>query len=200
VKPIHLNLASRPYRDYTPVNLVAATMFVLMLLLAWFNIDTAIRYRVETRNTRAKIAQLEAQQRREKELEASAQTRLASIDVKFLDEQTRFINQKLAQRAFSWSALLDKLESVLAQDVRLLSVAPSFADDGTIKLGLAFESKSNDGMITTINRMHRDPQFINPFPSDESVREGGVYSFHLSVGYRPAGTPANVLTGNGVSR
>lgn len=185
MKPIHLNLASRPYRDYTPVNLVAATMFVLMLLLAWFNIDTAVRYRVETRNTRAKIAQLEAQQRREKELEAAAQQRLAGIDVKFLDEQTRFINQQLAQRAFSWSALLDELESVLADDVRLLSVAPSFNDNGTIQLGLSFESKSNDGMITTINRMHRDPQFVNPFPANESVREG-VYAFNLSVGYRPA--------------
>jgi type IV pilus assembly protein PilN len=185
LKPIHLNLASRPYRDYTPVNLVAATMFVLMLLLAWFNIDTAVRYRVETRNTRAKIAQLEAQQRREKELEAVAQQRLAGIDVKFLDEQTRFINQQLAQRAFSWSALLDELESVLADDVRLLSVAPSFNDNGTIQLGLSFESKSNDGMITTINRMHRDPQFVNPFPANESVREG-VYAFNLSVGYRPA--------------
>lgn len=185
MKPIHLNLASRPYRDYTPVNLVAATMFVLMLLLAWFNIDTAVRYRVETRNTRAKIAQLEAQQRREKELEAVAQQRLAAIDVKFLDEQTRFINQQLAQRAFSWSALLDELESVLADDVRLLSVAPSFNEDGTIQLGLSFESKSNDGMITTINRMHRDPQFLNPFPASESVREG-VYAFNLNVGYRPA--------------
>jgi type IV pilus assembly protein PilN len=184
VKPIHLNLASRPYRDYTPVNLAAATMFVLMLLLAWFNIDTAVRYRVETRNTRAKIAQVEAQTRREKELEAIAQRRLAGIDIKFLDEQTRFINQKLAERAFSWSALLDELESVLAEDVRLLSVSPAFNEDGTIQLGLAFESKSNDGMITTINRMHRDPQFVNPFPANESVRDG-VYSFNLSVGYRP---------------
>ena len=185
MKPIHLNLASRPYRDYMPVNLAAATMFVLMLVLAWFNIDTYIRYNVETRNTRAKIAQLEAQQRREKELEASAQTRLASIDVKFLDEQTRFINQKLAERAFSWSALLDELESVLPQNVRLLSVSPSFGEDGNINLALALQSKTGDGMVNTINRMHRDPQFINPFPGSESVDETGTYSFSLNVGFRP---------------
>jgi type IV pilus assembly protein PilN len=186
VKPIHLNLAARPYRDYTPVNLVAAAMFVLMLVLAWFNIDTYIRYNVDTRNTRAKIAQLEAQERREKELEASAKTRLASIDVKYLDDQTRFINAKLAERAFSWSALLDELEAVLADDVRLIAVSPSFEKDGSIRLGLQFQSKSNDGMITTINRMHRDPQFLNPFPSSETMLEGGVYSFDLSVVYRPA--------------
>ena len=191
MKPIHLNLAARPYRDYTPVNIAAASMFVLMLVLAWFNIDTYIRYNVETKNTRAKIAQLESQERREKELEQSAKTRLASIDVKYLDEQTRFINAKLAERAFSWSALLDELEAVLADDVRLISVSPAFDKDGTIRLSLQFQSKSNDGMITTINRMHRDPQFLNPFPSSETMLEAGVYAFDLSVGYRPAGGIVN---------
>jgi type IV pilus assembly protein PilN len=192
LKPIHLNLASRPYRDYTPVNLVAAAMFVLMLVLAWFNIDTFIRYNVDKRNTRAKIAQLEAQQRREKELEQSAQTRLASIDIKFLDEQTRFINAKLAERAFSWSALLDDLESVLPQDVRLVSVAPSFDKDSTVRLSLTFQTKTNDGMIRTINRMHQDPQFLNPFPNNESMIDGGMYAFDLNVIYRPASPMANV--------
>ena len=196
MKPIHLNLAARPYRDYTPVNLVAASMFVLMLILAWFNIDTYIRYNVETKNTRAKIAQLEAQERREKELQQSAQTRLASIDVKYLDEQTRFINSKLAERAFSWSALLDELEAVLADDVRLISVSPMFDKDNTIKLSLAFQSKSNDGMITTINRMHRDPQFVNPFPSNESMLENGLYGFDLTVGYKPAGGGVMPAGGN----
>ena len=194
MKPIHLNLASRPYRDYTPVNFVASTMFVTMLILAWFNFDTWLRYNVETQNTRAKITELEAQYAREKDLEKSAQARLASVDLAFLDEQTRFVNAKLVERAFSWSALLDELESVLASDVRLLSIAPAFAPDNSIELTLAFESKSGNGMITTINRMHSDPQFQNPFPSNESVSAEGVYSFNLSVGYRPAAPATHVMT------
>jgi type IV pilus assembly protein PilN len=189
VKPIHLNLASRPYRDYTPVNIVAASMFVLTLVLAWFNLDTYLRYNVETKTTRAKIAELEAQEVREQQLEESAQTRLASVDVKFLDDQTKFINAKLAERAFSWSVLLDELESVLPQDVRLLSIGPSFKEDGTIDLGLSFQSKSGEGMINTINRMHRDPQFRNPFPHNESVTEG-TWSFNLTVTFVPPGPAA----------
>ncbi len=194
MKPIHLNLASRPYRDYTPVNVAAASMFVLMLVLAWFNFDTWLRYNVETKNTRAKIAELETRYRHEKDLEKSAQTRLASVDLAFLDEQTKFVNAKLVERAFSWSALLDELESVLASDVRLLSVAPSFGEDSTINLVLSFQSKSGNGMITTINRMHSDPQFLNPFPSNESVSPEGIYSFNLSVGYRPTAAPKLVMT------
>jgi hypothetical protein len=194
LKPIHLNLASRPYRDYTPVNIVAASMFVAMLVLAWFNFDTWLRYNVETQNTRAKIAELEAQYRKEKDLEKSAQTRLASVDLAFLDEQTKFVNAKLVERAFSWSALLDELESVLASDVRLLTVTPTFDADNSINLTLAFESKSSNGMINTINRMHADPQFHNPFPSNESVTPEGIYSFNLSVGYRPRAQATHIMT------
>ena len=200
MKPIHLNLASRPYRDYTPVNIAAASMFVVMLVLAWFNFDTWLRYNVETKNTRTKIADLEAQYSREKDLEKSAQTRLASVDLAFLDEQTKFVNAKLIERAFSWSALLDELESVLDKDVRLLSVAPSFGADNTINLTLAFQSKSGNGMISTINRMHADPQFHNPFPTNETVTPEGIYAFNLNVAYCPAVPATHVLTSAGLKR
>ena len=194
MKPIHLNLASRPYRDYRPVYAVVVLMSLLTAFLMLQNIETYYRYTHETQATRTKIADLESQQRREKQLEESAQTRLQSIDLAFLDEQTRFVNAKLAERAFSWSMLLDELESVIANDVRLLSVAPAFNEDGTIQLNLSFQAKTGNGMITTINRMHADPQFFNPFPSNESVAEDGTYSFGLTVGYRPPSMSTGGLT------
>ena len=36
-------------------------------------------------------------------------------------------------------------------------------------------------MITTINRMNADPQFANPFPSNETANDDGTYSFKLTV-------------------
>lgn len=189
MKPIHLNLAARPYRDYRPVYAAVVVMSLLSAFLMLQNIETYYRYTHETSATRAKIADLEKQHEREKQLEQSAQTRLQSIDLAFLDEQTKFVNAKLAERAFSWSALLDELESVLDDDVRLLSVGPNFTQQG-IGLTLAFQAKTGEGMINTINRMHQDPQFVNPFPSNETIDPvTGMYSFSLSVGYRPSVTP-----------
>ncbi len=191
MKPIHLNLAARPYRDYRPVYAAVVVMSLLSAFLMLQNIETYYRYTHETSATRAKIADLEKQHEREKQLEQSAQTRLQSIDLAFLDEQTKFVNAKLTERAFSWSTLLDELESVLADDVRLLSVGPSFTPQG-IALSLAFQAKTGEGMINTINRMHQDPQFVNPFPSNETIDPAtGVYSFTLSVGYRPP-APATI--------
>ncbi len=197
MKPIHLNLASRPYRDYRPVYAVVVAASLLAAFLMLNNIDTYYRYIRDTKNTRSEIARIEAQTQQEQRKEEASKRRLASIDIVHLDSQSRFVNAKLAERAFSWSNLLDDLEDVLADDVRLLSVGPSFDTDGNIRLNLQFASKSGDGMITTINRMNRDPRFANPFPSSEVAVEGG-YQFGLSARYIPRGPRLAILRANTV--
>jgi hypothetical protein len=185
VKPIHLNLAARPYRDYRPVYALVVVLSLLTAFLMLNNIETYNRYIHETQSTRAKIADIEAQTRAEQKKEQAAKQRVARLDLARLDQQTRFINAKLAERAFSWSRLFDELESILADDVRLVSVSPNFGEEGPISLRMDFEAKSGDGMITTINRMNADPQFRDAFPSNETARDDGTYVFSLSAQYLP---------------
>ncbi len=184
MKPIHLNLAARPYRDYRPVYAAVVVMSLLTAFLMLNNVETYYRYNHETRSTRAKIAAVEAQTQREKQNAQIAQNRLQQIDVARLEAQTQFINAKLAERAFSWSALLDQLESILGNDVRLQSVSPSFTEEGPISLSLAFEAKKSDGLIETVNAMHADRHFRDPFPNNESQTPTG-YSFNINVQYLP---------------
>ncbi|HEX6096695.1 MAG TPA: hypothetical protein VF432_10260 [Thermoanaerobaculia bacterium] len=185
MKPIHLNLAARPYRDYRPVYAVVVVLSLLTAFLMLNNIETYNRYIHETKSTRAKIADIEAQTRVEQKKEQAAKQRVARLDLARLDQQTRFINAKLAERAFSWSRLFDELESILADDVRLVSVSPNFSEEGPISLRMDFEAKSGDGMITTINRMNADPQFRDAFPQNETARDDGTYVFSLSARYLP---------------
>jgi type IV pilus assembly protein PilN len=192
VKPLHLNLASRPYRDYRPVYAAVVVMSLLAAFLMLNNVETYYRYTRDTRSTRAKIATIEAQTARESERDATVQQRIKGLDLVRLSAQTKFVNAKLAERAFSWSTLLDELESVLHADVRLVSVSPSFSTDGTINLSLEFLTKAADGMVRTINRMHADPQFRNPFPARQAIVEGGGYTFNLTVQYVPPPMSAGV--------
>lgn len=185
MKPIHLNLASRPYRDYRPVYAVVVAMSLLTAFLMLNNVETYYRYQHDTRSTSGSIESIESKIAQERQRQEIAQRQLKNLDLATLDAQTRFINAKLNERAFSWSTLLDELESVLAQDVRLISVAPKFNPDGTIALTLNFEAKGPMGMITTINKMNADPQFSNPFPDNEQLNDSGVYTFNLHVQYRP---------------
>ncbi|MEA2489630.1 MAG: hypothetical protein QOH21_1422 [Acidobacteriota bacterium] len=183
MKPIHLNLAARPYRDYRPVYAAVVLMSLLTAFLMLNNVDTYYRYVHETKATRAKIAQRETQAAQERDREAISKRRLGQLDLVQLDDQTRFINAQLAERAFSWSVLLDELETIMGDDVRLISVSPTFDPDGSVKLALSFETKSANGLIETMNRMHAHPKFQNPFPSNETMLDGGGYSFVLTVDY-----------------
>lgn len=190
MKPIHLNLAARPYRDYRPVYAVLVVMSLVAAFLMLNNVETYYRYIHATQSTRAKIDQIENQARKERQSEQATMQRMRGLDLNRLDRQTKFINAKLTERAFSWSTLLDELESVLADDVRLVSVSPAFGENGRIDLSLSFETKSGDGMITTINRMNADPQFEGAFPHNENAMEGGSYSFNITARYLPPGIPS----------
>jgi hypothetical protein len=201
VKPIHLNLAARPYRDYRPVYAVVVLLSLLTAFLMLNNIETYYRYVHETKSTRAEIERVEEQTQLEKQKHESARGRLQGLDLTRLDDQTRFINAKLAERAFSWSRLLDELESILADDVRLISITPGFNEENrAVRLDLHFQAKSADGMITTINRMNLDPQFADAFPTTETQDENGIYTFVLSAQYQPQAGPDGVQQTAGVTR
>ena len=185
MKPIHLNLASRPFRDYRPVYAVVVIMALLTAFLALNNVETFLRYRLETKTTRANIARLEEQMASEQKQNAALTQRLKGVDLKLLASQTEFANSQLAERAFSWSELLDRLERVLPSDVRLQSVTPTFGKDGLVHLAMTCVAKTGDGLTATINRFNGDTHFANAFPTSETVT-AGEYRFTLGVDYRPS--------------
>jgi hypothetical protein len=184
VKPLHLNLASRPYRDYRPLYAVVVGLSLLIAFLALKNIETYYEYTRETQNTRARIAKLENDAMQEQRRTEIVNSQIGRIDVAALRSQTSFVNAKLAERTFSWSELLDRLEVVTADNVRITSITPRFDPSGNIKLALQCDAKSADGMIEMLDRFNANPQFSDPFPEDEVATENG-YSFGITVQYRP---------------
>jgi Tfp pilus assembly protein PilN len=185
VKPIHLNLAAKPYRNYRPLYAVVVVTSLAIAFLMLNNVDTYLRYVHETKNTRAEIAKIDAEAQRERGIAAAANQQLASIDRDKLNQQSHFINTQLAERAFSWSELLDRLEALLPSDVRLTTISPAFRPDGLVDLNLQFESKSPNGMIRTLERMLADRNFSEPFPAGEQTITDG-FRFSIKTQYRPS--------------
>jgi Tfp pilus assembly protein PilN len=184
LKALHLNLARQPYRDYRPVYAVVVVMSLLIAVLMLNNVDTYYRYKTETKTTRATIANLEAQAEQEKTHAAAADNQLRSFNLAALGNETHFINARLAERAFSWSELLDRLEDVLPKDVRLISITPGFQPNQYVHLEMSFEAKTTDGMLATITNLQKNKQFANPFPHNESQTEKG-FTFTVGVDFKP---------------
>jgi Tfp pilus assembly protein PilN len=185
VKPLHLNLAERPYRDHRPLYAVVVVTSILIAIMLLNNIETGYRYVRETRTTRDKIAQIESQVDAENRRADDANQRLRGVNVKQLSDQAQFVNARLAERAFSWSELLDRLERVLPDDVRIEMISPAFGKTGIVRLTMQADAKSGDGMTRTIDRLNHDPHFANPFPTAEERTDTG-YKFGIGVDYRPS--------------
>jgi hypothetical protein len=189
VKAIHLNLAARPYRDERPFIVVVVVGSLLIAFLTLMNFDAWYRYRNETRTTRAKIAALEKQTDLERQRAEALNQRLRTVDVRRLALQTQFANARLAERAFSWSELLDRLEHVLPDYVRIENIGPSFKPDGMVGLTMQCIARDPDGLVKTMNQLNADPHFSNPFPNGEEHMDQG-YRFTIHVDYRPSTTRA----------
>lgn len=185
MRTFHVNLASQPFRDYRPVYAVVVVTSLIIAFMMLNNFDTWYRYQRDTKTTRSDIQKFEAQIEQERRRQDVAQSQIKTIDLNALGKQSKFVNAQLAERAFSWSELLDRLESTVPNDVRIISVAPSFSDDGQVHLNLAAEAKSTNGMIATINRFQSSPVFSNPFPTSEE-NMGNAFRFGLGVDYKPS--------------
>ena len=185
MKPLHLNLAAKPYRDYRPYTLVMALGSLVFFGLAYVNVSTYLRYKTDTRQTTAAIASLEHQIDEERHRTEAANARVSTIDVKLLAARTVFANVQLAERAFSWSELLDRLEHVLPDDVRIEGVAPTFDKSGLVHLTLLCHGKGADSMVRTITSFGHDTHFANAFPTIEE-RLPAEIRFSIGVDYRPA--------------
>jgi len=185
MKPLHVNLASRPYRDYRPLYAVVVVSSILIAFMMLNNVDTYYRYIRETKATRSRIADLDRQAETEQHQTQQVSERLRAFNVKVLSEQTQFVNARLAERAFSWSELLDRLEHVVPNDVRLESIQPTFGKDGFVHLTVIALGKNSESMVHTLDRFNHDGHFANAFPSSEDRADNG-YHFGVSLDYRPS--------------
>ena len=184
MKPIHLNLASRPYRDERSFIIVVVVSSLLIAFLTLMNFDAWYRYRNETRETRAKTASLETQAAQERVRTDALNQKLRTVDTKRLARQTQFANAVIAERAFSWSELLDRLEHVFPDYVRIESISPSFMPNGMVSLSMQCAARDSDGMVKTLNQLNHDNHFSNAFPRNLDRTDQG-YRFSLAVEYKP---------------
>jgi Tfp pilus assembly protein PilN len=185
MRPLHLNLASRPYRDYRPVYAVVIVSALLIAFMMLNNVDTYYKYIHDTKTTRAEIERVDAETQHEQRQTDTLSQRLKTINIRQLADQTQFVNTQLAERAFSWSELLDRLERVIPRDVRIESISPSFEKTGIVRLTMQARAKTGSGMIDTLDSLNHEPQFSHAFPSAEQKNADGSYQFGIAVEYRP---------------
>jgi type IV pilus assembly protein PilN len=196
LKPLHLNLASKPYRDERPFYAAVVLLVLALGFLLINNVQTAVQYFSATRNTRTEIADLQKAIAAEEKKSADAQAQIKKLDLRALNSRVSYVNAEIAERAFSWSALLDQLERVLPNNVKITTLTPTIGKDGETHLLMACVAKDGSGLIRFLNNLLANGHFARPFPQTEAKMQDGSYQFSIAVDYLPAQQTAAI--GGGV--
>ena len=185
-----LDFARRPFRDERPVLLVAGLAFAAAALLLVANVRQYEDFQREIGGTGQQIEFL--QQRLQKASQEAEQSRaaLASFNVASLAQESRGLLRIVAERRFSWTALLARLERTLPPEVRVSRLSPKFDDSGALSVGLI--GKDAESVVRTIAAFAHDPVFEAVALHSEATPEKGVpegRTFVVTVSYRPPEKP-----------
>jgi hypothetical protein len=179
------NFARRPFRDDRPVYAGAAVLFAVGAILLVANIRLFAAYRRDVADVRAEIAALETRQRSAEARTREAKAALSSYKLSSLADQSRELSRVVAERKFSWTGLLARLERTLPSDVGIQRLQPQFDKDGHVGLELLLVGRSREALVPTIAALTQDPAFSGVTLHNESQPEGnGADPFLFSIGSR----------------
>lgn len=165
---IAVNLASRPYIDLRPSYTRLRTWIVILALLGgalWY------LYRNESEEAQAARAQVATVDSRVHELEQKQQQYRRMMqqpkDAGIL-EQSEFLNSLFQRKAFSWTATMTDLETVLPTGVQVLSIDPIVAQDGHVIIRLRVTG-DRDRELDLVRNLERSKHFAAPRLASESL-------------------------------
>ena len=198
---ISVNLASQPYVELRPVyNRLRTWMAILALtgVALWF------LYRAERSQAQDAMAHVAAVQHHVQELEQERshyQAMMQEPKNAAILQQSDFLNGLFRRKAFSWTATMTDLETVLPTGVQVLSLDPIVAKDGQVTIRLRVTG-ARDRALDLVRNLEKSRHFASPRLASETlatntgtmnsaqpVSDTNMVNFDILADYRPLPLP-----------
>ena len=202
MKPVTLNLASRPFRNNvltgTMLGVVGAAIVIATVANLWVYLSYGQSYaqlQLDQAQDRARITQLEGE---EKRLAGEVRAR----DFRRVFERGKLASELIRKSAFSWTLLFNTLETVVPPDVVMTAIRPNISAEGII-IRIEGVAKQHMALLTFEETLLRHPAFSKVFPSNERQLNPSLpdITFLLTCDYLPehAGAPELVAKDGGAA-
>ena len=184
-----LDFARRPFLDERPVWALVGLALVAGTLLLVANVRMyGAFHRGGGAQIRAEIQSLKERGGKAAKDGQEARAALQSYKLSSLAVESQGLLNLVAERRFSWTGFLARLEKTLPPDVRVSRLIPLFGDPAEIGVTIGLVGRGPESVVKTISALSADPSFRGVELRTESSPEHGTpegYSFDLSVLYMP---------------
>jgi type IV pilus assembly protein PilN len=160
VMHIDINLASRPYEDarqfWTRWGTALGVLGLLTLVLLVLDITGFVAShhdRVVMAQTRALIADRDRTR-------AEADRVLNLPENRTTRDQSRYLNELIERKAFSWTRVLENLEKVMPPRVHLVSISPQLDENNELALKMTVAGDSRERAVELERRMEESLRFV----------------------------------------
>lgn len=200
-----LNLAAEPFVNRRPVVRLAVLLWIAGVVLLAVNAWLFRDFLVGRGDVHARLQEVRESIDVEERRIAALTEELTSFDLGSQNAQVQYLNQRIAQRRFSWSRLFDRLAEVLPQDVRLRTLTPSTDADGRssrtldqeapplargqVLLSIRGEARSDEDVLELVDALFADAAFEHPNLSRQATTDRGLVEFQLDTVYNAPELP-----------
>jgi hypothetical protein len=182
---IRTNLSTRPFYNERIVNL---WLLILTLVVVAATAANIVRVRYDSGSNTELASQAQQDEARATELRRTALQLRASIDVKqvaAVSGDAREANDLIDRRTFSWTALFNRFEMTLPDDVRITGVQPTLDRDHRIMLTVTVLAKSVNDVTEFMSRLDETGAFRDLFSTQERPNEDNQIESVLQMLYVP---------------
>jgi type IV pilus assembly protein PilN len=165
---ITINLASQPYVD---LRQVLKQLRILMGILVLLSIPLWLLLRGERQKAQtatARVAAVENHVRKLEQQQQSYQVLMRQPQNAAVLTQSDFLNSLFQRKAFSWTATMTDLETVLPAGVQVLSIEPEVAKDGQVTIRLRV-SGARDKAVDLVRNLEKSRHFASPRLAGEAL-------------------------------
>jgi Tfp pilus assembly protein PilN len=184
---LRTNLSTRPFYNERSVQLLLAMTAMLVAAFTIFNITQLV---LLTRQQSALGGEAQSAETRARELRAHAAETRQAIDAKKVEAtsgEARVANEIIGQRLFSWTDLLNRLETTLPDDVRITSLRPRVGRENEITVQMTVTGRSVEEVEKFMANLEQTTAFSDVIPLEDSpAADGSGVQVSLEGKYAPA--------------
>ncbi len=185
---ITLNLASKPFIELGPLYARLRSLMAILLLAAiplWFLLKTEQR---KAAIANAKLQSVEDNIQRLQNQQRSYQALMRQPQNAAVLTQAVFLNQLFAEKAFSWTAIMMDLETVLPAGVQVMNIDPTTDKSGAVTIRLRVNGQ-RDRAVELVRNLEHSRRFLQPRLASESLETSASGN---QANFQPANGPTNV--------